>query len=318
IRLHAVDVVVYLLVMASRGEMSLGVRTRALAPVPQAQDHRGPSILERFKRMLPPSFKGERDPLLAESWMREIEKIFRAIRSETTYGGPRCYVLRSRMVLWRLVGMSSFRPSYPRRGAQRSVSAEGRDGAVFGGEEGFSEEACSSFPEVGEEEGGFSVTAASRGIGKQSDGKEVPEVQKQRAQDQGLSETSVGSPAWTSHNSSSSSASDRTTRETLSPSSSASTSVDADPNSAATLMDANQVLTASDLNVYLPDQMRLQIQKCLRICRSLIRKLFPNGGSLNIGEGFFDIGLCSTSTQNPDRRDSEGSLALAEESFFDL
>ena len=30
--------------------------------------------------MTPPSFKGESDPLLAESWMRETEKIFRAIR----------------------------------------------------------------------------------------------------------------------------------------------------------------------------------------------------------------------------------------------
>ncbi|MQM09757.1 hypothetical protein Taro_042639 [Colocasia esculenta] len=48
------------------------------------------------------------------------------------------------------------------------VSSGGRDGAVLGGEEGFLEEACSSFPEVGEEEGGFSVTTASRGIGKQS------------------------------------------------------------------------------------------------------------------------------------------------------
>ncbi|MQL78173.1 hypothetical protein Taro_010592, partial [Colocasia esculenta] len=46
----------------------------------QAQDHGGPSIMERFKRMSPPSFKGENDPLLSESWMREIEKIFRAIR----------------------------------------------------------------------------------------------------------------------------------------------------------------------------------------------------------------------------------------------
>ncbi|MQL92719.1 hypothetical protein Taro_025348 [Colocasia esculenta] len=36
--------------------------------------------MERFKRMAPPSFKGESQPLLAESWMREIEKIFRAIR----------------------------------------------------------------------------------------------------------------------------------------------------------------------------------------------------------------------------------------------
>ncbi|MQL95141.1 hypothetical protein Taro_027804 [Colocasia esculenta] len=49
------------------------------AQVP-AQDHGGPSTMERFKRILPPSFKGESDPLLAESWMREIEKIFRAIR----------------------------------------------------------------------------------------------------------------------------------------------------------------------------------------------------------------------------------------------
>ncbi|MQL86997.1 hypothetical protein Taro_019534 [Colocasia esculenta] len=45
------------------------------AQVP-AQDHGGPSTMERFKRMLPPSFKGENDPLLAESWMREIEQIF--------------------------------------------------------------------------------------------------------------------------------------------------------------------------------------------------------------------------------------------------
>ncbi|MQM21290.1 hypothetical protein Taro_054327 [Colocasia esculenta] len=29
------------------------------------------------------------------------------LRSEPTCGGPRCYVLGSRMVLWRLVGMSS-------------------------------------------------------------------------------------------------------------------------------------------------------------------------------------------------------------------
>ena len=38
------------------------------------------TILERFRRMAPPSFKGESQPLIAESWLREIEKIFRAIR----------------------------------------------------------------------------------------------------------------------------------------------------------------------------------------------------------------------------------------------
>ncbi|MQM23540.1 hypothetical protein Taro_056605 [Colocasia esculenta] len=56
-----------------------GVFMQGLAQVP-AQDHGGPSIMERFNRMTPPSFKGESDPLMAESWMRETEKIFRAIR----------------------------------------------------------------------------------------------------------------------------------------------------------------------------------------------------------------------------------------------
>ncbi|MQL77731.1 hypothetical protein Taro_010148 [Colocasia esculenta] len=55
------------------------LEAQAQVPAPQA-DHGGPSIMERFKRMSPPSFKGESDPLLVESWMREIEKIFRTIR----------------------------------------------------------------------------------------------------------------------------------------------------------------------------------------------------------------------------------------------
>ncbi|MQM17824.1 hypothetical protein Taro_050803 [Colocasia esculenta] len=152
--------------------MSLGVRIRvssmpqhprAQVPVPQAQDHGGPSIMERFKRMSPPSFKGERDPLLAESWMREIEKIFRAIRcAEDDKVTLATYMLQER------ADVGGFRPSYPRAGAQRVMSAGRRDGAVLGGEEDFSEEACSSFPEAGQEEGGFSVTVASCGIGKQS------------------------------------------------------------------------------------------------------------------------------------------------------
>ncbi|MQM05712.1 hypothetical protein Taro_038527 [Colocasia esculenta] len=60
-------------------QAALQAQLEAQAQVP-TQDHGGPSIMERFKRILPPSFKGESDPLLAESWMREIEKIFRAIR----------------------------------------------------------------------------------------------------------------------------------------------------------------------------------------------------------------------------------------------
>jgi hypothetical protein len=38
--------------------------------------------MERFKAMTPPSFKGESQPLVAESWMREMEKLFRAIKCD--------------------------------------------------------------------------------------------------------------------------------------------------------------------------------------------------------------------------------------------
>ncbi|MQM16340.1 hypothetical protein Taro_049296 [Colocasia esculenta] len=157
--------------------MSLGVRIRvssrpqhprAQVPVPQAQDHGGPSIMEWFKRMSPPSFKGERDPLLAESWMWEIEKIFQAIRcTEDDKVTLATYMLQERAdVWWSSLLHTRFEDGAVQIGDQRSVSAGGKDGAVFGGEEGFSKEACSCFLEAGEEEGGFSVTAVSRGIGK--------------------------------------------------------------------------------------------------------------------------------------------------------
>ncbi|MQM05647.1 hypothetical protein Taro_038461 [Colocasia esculenta] len=61
-------------------QAQLEALAQALAPVPQEHGHGGPSIMEWFKRMAPPSFKWVSDPLLAESWMRETEKIFRAIR----------------------------------------------------------------------------------------------------------------------------------------------------------------------------------------------------------------------------------------------
>ena len=50
------------------------------APAPQEQGQGGVTMMERFRRMAPPSFKGESQPLVAESWLRETEKIFRAIR----------------------------------------------------------------------------------------------------------------------------------------------------------------------------------------------------------------------------------------------
>jgi len=40
----------------------------------------GASLMERFKRMGPPFFKGECDIEIAENWIREMEEIFRVIR----------------------------------------------------------------------------------------------------------------------------------------------------------------------------------------------------------------------------------------------
>ncbi|MQM05816.1 hypothetical protein Taro_038632 [Colocasia esculenta] len=56
------------------------VQAQAQAPPTVHLEHSGPSVMQRFSRMAPPSFTGESQLLLAESWLREIEKIFRAIR----------------------------------------------------------------------------------------------------------------------------------------------------------------------------------------------------------------------------------------------
>ncbi|MQL83273.1 hypothetical protein Taro_015751 [Colocasia esculenta] len=76
------------------------LEAQAQVPAPQAV-HGGPSIMERFKRMSPPSFKGESNPHLAESWMREIEMIFRAIRcAEDDKVTLATYMLQERADVW--------------------------------------------------------------------------------------------------------------------------------------------------------------------------------------------------------------------------
>ncbi|MQL74305.1 hypothetical protein Taro_006666, partial [Colocasia esculenta] len=56
-----------------------GALMQGLAPAHEAV-FGGVPMIERFRRMTPPFFKGEGDPILAESWLRETEKIFHAIR----------------------------------------------------------------------------------------------------------------------------------------------------------------------------------------------------------------------------------------------
>ncbi|MQM07111.1 hypothetical protein Taro_039946 [Colocasia esculenta] len=121
-------------------QAQLEAEAQVPAPVPQGHDHSGPSIMEPFKRMAPPSFKGESQPFLAEIWMREIEKIFRAIRRAKEDK----------------VSLATY-----------MLQAGEQDGAIPTKEEGFTEKVRATFPAVGQEESGISVSAVSCG-GEQS------------------------------------------------------------------------------------------------------------------------------------------------------
>src|SRR5262249_36392540 len=58
-------------------------------------------MMEQFRRMGPPSFKGESSPDVAESWIRETEKIFRAIRcSEEDKVTLATFTLQDRVDVW--------------------------------------------------------------------------------------------------------------------------------------------------------------------------------------------------------------------------
>ncbi|MQL76750.1 hypothetical protein Taro_009147 [Colocasia esculenta] len=61
----------------------------------------GVPMMERFRRMTPPFFKGESDPILAESWLRESEKIFRTLRfTEEERVTLARYMLQERVDVW--------------------------------------------------------------------------------------------------------------------------------------------------------------------------------------------------------------------------
>ncbi|MQL68053.1 hypothetical protein Taro_000303, partial [Colocasia esculenta] len=169
--------VVFLLVMASRGEMSLGMRIRV-------------SNRPQHPRVLPTLRLHSR-----LSWRLRL-------RSEPTCGGPRCYVLGSRMVLWRLV-------AFDHRTLEQALSAACRQEGEM---EQYLEEKKASqkrpaAPFQRQEKKKATFQSPLRPVASGSG-----QVPSQRSPN--------GSPMWTSPSSSSSSASDRTTRETSSPSSS--------------------------------------------------------------------------------------------------
>ncbi|MQL99110.1 hypothetical protein Taro_031828 [Colocasia esculenta] len=76
------------------------VQAQAHAPAHEA-GFGGVLMMEQFRRMTPPFFKGESDPILAESWLRETEKIFCAIRcAEEERVTLATFMLQERADVW--------------------------------------------------------------------------------------------------------------------------------------------------------------------------------------------------------------------------
>ncbi|MQM08240.1 hypothetical protein Taro_041094 [Colocasia esculenta] len=76
------------------------VQVQAQAPAQEAV-FRGVPMMERFRRMTTHFFKGESNPILVESWLRETEKIFRAIRcAEEERVTLATYMLQDRVDVW--------------------------------------------------------------------------------------------------------------------------------------------------------------------------------------------------------------------------
>ncbi|MQL77344.1 hypothetical protein Taro_009756 [Colocasia esculenta] len=88
------------LVHAMQTQAQTTAALQAQAPAHEAV-FRGMPMMEMFRRMTPPFFKGESDPILAKSWLRETEKIFRAIRcAEEERMTLATYMLQERADVW--------------------------------------------------------------------------------------------------------------------------------------------------------------------------------------------------------------------------
>ncbi|MQM12954.1 hypothetical protein Taro_045875 [Colocasia esculenta] len=84
----------------STAALQAQVQVQVQAPAHEAV-FGGVPMMERFRRMTPPFFKRESDPILAESWLRETEKIFRTIRcTEEERETLATYMLQERADVW--------------------------------------------------------------------------------------------------------------------------------------------------------------------------------------------------------------------------
>ena len=76
---------------------AVGIAAATIAHTNAASSQGGPSILQRFRAHLPPTFTGGGDPMVADHWFMQVEKVLEAmeITSDTT---------RIRLVAFQLEG----------------------------------------------------------------------------------------------------------------------------------------------------------------------------------------------------------------------
>ena len=65
---------------------AVGIATAAIAQASAAGRQGGPSNLQRFRAHHPPSFTGGEDPMVADHWLMQVEKVLEAMKisSDTT------------------------------------------------------------------------------------------------------------------------------------------------------------------------------------------------------------------------------------------
>ena len=81
---------------------AVGITAAAIAQASAAGSQGGPSNLQRFKAHHPPIFTGGRDPMVADHWFMQVEKVLEAmeIASDTTRIRVAAFQLEGEAQVW--------------------------------------------------------------------------------------------------------------------------------------------------------------------------------------------------------------------------
>ena len=81
---------------------AVGIATAAIAQASAAGSQGGPSNLQRFKAHHPPTFTKGRDPMVADHWFMQVEKVLEAmeITSDTTRIRLAAFQLEGEAQVW--------------------------------------------------------------------------------------------------------------------------------------------------------------------------------------------------------------------------